>query len=139
MSKPPRSEQWSDLEAEFNNRWLQFAPTAPIPEHNVIGLIPGRKHEVDFLWRESKVIVEMEGATWLGGRGGHTSGKGFEDDCEKYDTLTAMGYRVFRLTRGMIRKDPIRWIALISVLVEPVRVYTNSKWVTWGQWEKEQK
>lgn len=115
-----RRETWSDLEAEFWNRFLQFAPSAPSPEHNVKGVIPNRKHEVDFIWRAQKVIVEMEGGVWLGKKGGHTSGGGYESNCEKYNLLTVAGWRVLRFTRGMIRRDPIGCIALVQSLVDPL-------------------
>jgi len=43
----------------------------------------------------SKIAVEIEGGIWSGGR--HTRGKGFIGDMEKYNTATAMGWKVIRI------------------------------------------
>jgi hypothetical protein len=108
----------SDLESEFLNRWQQFAPASPQPEHDADDIIPGRKHRADFLWRGQRVIVEMQGGAYSRGR--HTRGAGYEGDCEKLNLLVAQGYRVFWLTRGMIRADPIRWVSLVRESVDPL-------------------
>ena len=42
-------------------------------------LIPGRRFRFDFLVGQS-LIAEVEGGTWRGGR--HTTGAGFQKDCE---------------------------------------------------------
>ena len=109
---------WSDAEVEFYRLWQQLAPTAPLPEHDVLGVIPNRRYRADFLWRKTKTIVEIEGGAWTRGR--HTRGPGYEADCEKYNLLTAMGYRVFRFTPGMIQRDPHRWIALVQAFADPI-------------------
>ena len=44
--------------------------------------------------------IEIEGAIWSRGR--HTRGKGFEEDCIKYDTATMMGYRVLRFSTQQV-------------------------------------
>jgi hypothetical protein len=89
-----------------------------MPEHNIGGLIPGRKHEVDFVWHAERVIVETEGGAYTQGR--HTRGAGFESDCEKYNLLTALGYRVFRFTRGMLRRDPIACVNIVRDALDPL-------------------
>lgn len=61
---------------------------------------PTRRWRFDFAWPEQKVAAEVEGGTWTGGR--HTRGSGFEKDCEKYNAATALGWRVFRFTAGMV-------------------------------------
>jgi len=47
-----------------------------------------------------RVAIEIEGAIWSRGR--HTRGKGFEEDCIKYDTATMMGYRVLRFSTQQV-------------------------------------
>jgi len=59
-------------------------------------LFSPRKWRFDFVFCASKVIVEIEGGTFSGGR--HTSGKGFQGDCDKYNYATARGWKVFRFT-----------------------------------------
>ena len=63
-------------------------------------LIPHRRFRFDFLVGQS-LIAEVEGGTWRGGR--HTTGAGFQKDCEKYNLAVEMGYRVLRFTSNMVR------------------------------------
>src|SRR5258706_16217910 len=62
-----------------------------------------RRWRSDFGWDEPlyMLIVEVEGATFANGR--HTRGLGFEADCIKYAEAILMGYRVIRVTGGMVR------------------------------------
>ena len=46
------------------------------------------------------VLVEIEGGAWSAGR--HTRGKGYSDDCLKYSTASAMGFKVFRFTTQQV-------------------------------------
>lgn len=61
---------------------------------------PFRKWRFDFAWPSAYVAAEVEGGTW--GRSRHTSGKGFEKDCEKYNAALCMGWRVLRYTKRMV-------------------------------------
>lgn len=61
---------------------------------------PVRRWKADFAWPDRKLLVEIEGGTWTGGR--HVRGKGFADDCEKYNEAALMGYRVLRFTPNMV-------------------------------------
>jgi very-short-patch-repair endonuclease len=69
----------------------------PVREHR---FHDKRKWRFDFAWPELKLAAEVEGGTWTGGR--HTRGVGFEKDCEKYNSATALGWKVYRFTSGMI-------------------------------------
>jgi len=60
----------------------------------------GRKWRFDFAWPEQMVALEVEGGIWAGGR--HTTGKGFTNDCEKYNHATCMGWKVLRVTADWI-------------------------------------
>lgn len=77
---------------------------------------PTRRWRFDYAMPEHKIAVEVEGGVWTGGR--HTSPKGFLGDMEKYNTATAMGWRILRtipdelvsakmlkMLRGMIGGD----------------------------------
>jgi len=61
-----------------------------------VRLIQGRKWEYDFSHCVYRLIAEIEGAIWVGGR--HVTGVGFEKDAEKYNAATLAGWRVFRFT-----------------------------------------
>jgi hypothetical protein len=69
----------------------------PAPEYR---FDPGRRWRFDLAWPVVRLACECEGATWTGGR--HTTGSGFERDCEKYNQAAIMGWRVLRFTGGMI-------------------------------------
>jgi very-short-patch-repair endonuclease len=55
----------------------------------------------DFAWVDRKIAVEIEGGTWSGGR--HTRGKGFEEDCRKYNAATLHGWQVYRFTSSQVK------------------------------------
>lgn len=59
-----------------------------------------RKWRFDFAHVETKVAVEIEGGVWSGGR--HTRGKGYIEDCTKYNRASELGWTVFRLTPDML-------------------------------------
>jgi len=75
--------------------------------HKIVGYTmeyrfhPTRRWRFDFCWILKGIAVEVEGGTWSGGR--HTTGAGFEKDCEKYNEAMLMGFRIFRFTGAMIR------------------------------------
>jgi len=98
----------SNLERTFDTL-LRIASRNTLPdpekEFSFAGAI-GRKWRFDRAWPAAMVAVELEGGVYTQGR--HTRGAGFESDCEKYNTATAMGWRVFRLTAKMLQKDPTK-------------------------------
>lgn len=55
----------------------------------------------DFLWRKSRVAVEIEGGTWSGGR--HVTGAGYAEDCRKYNAAALAGFMVLRFTTDMLK------------------------------------
>lgn len=72
----------------------------PLPERDV-RWHPTRMWRADFLWREKKLAVEVEGGTWVGGR--HVNGAGFEADMVKYNELVLAGYALLRVSGQMVR------------------------------------
>lgn len=62
---------------------------------------PERKWRFDFANPRQIIAIEIDGGTWTAGR--HTRGKGYERDCEKLNAATALGWRVFRFTTGMVK------------------------------------
>ncbi len=61
---------------------------------------PARRWRFDMLWRDRMIAAEVEGGTWSGGR--HVRGRGYAEDCTKYNEASLMGYRVLRFTRDAI-------------------------------------
>lgn len=102
----------SNLERTFDTLLRQIWQSSYMPEKEFqFAKEIGRKWRFDRAWPEHKVAVELEGGVYTQGR--HTRGAGFETDCEKYNTATAMGWRVFRLTAGMLAADPYKHISQI--------------------------
>jgi very-short-patch-repair endonuclease len=62
---------------------------------------PKRKWRADFHIVGKKILVEVEGGIWSGGR--HTRGKGYIGDMEKYNSATALGYQVYRYSTEQVK------------------------------------
>lgn len=70
---------------------------------------PARKWRADFAWPEKKVLLEIEGGIYASGA--HTRGKGFEEDCEKYNNAVLLGWRVIRVTGNQVKSGAaLVWI-----------------------------
>lgn len=59
-----------------------------------------RKWRFDFAIPERMIAIEVEGGVMNGGR--HTRPIGFLNDCIKYNTATAMGWKVYRFPTSAI-------------------------------------
>lgn len=68
--------------------------------------IEGRKFRFDCANPTLKIAVEIEGAVWMGNKGGHTSGIGYEKDMTKYNLATLEGWRVLRYSPSTLKKNP---------------------------------
>lgn len=62
---------------------------------------PQRKWRADFHIMGKKILVEVEGGVWSGGR--HTRGKGYIGDMEKYNAAVVMGYQVLRFSTDQVK------------------------------------
>ena len=62
---------------------------------------PKRKWKADFHLIGKKILVEVEGGIWSGGR--HTRAKGYIGDMEKYNAATMMGYQVIRFSTEQVK------------------------------------
>ena len=104
----------SDLEEAFA---LQLrAAGLPRPEREyrfareVVGNAPGVRKRLraaglkdwrwDFAWPDQKLAVECEGGVYSRGR--HVRGRGFEEDCRKYNAAVTLGWRLLRFTARMV-------------------------------------
>jgi very-short-patch-repair endonuclease len=66
----------------------------PVPETEY-RFYSKRQWRADFAWPDKKLILEVEGGAWTGGR--HTRGSGYIKDLEKYNTMAMLGYRLIRV------------------------------------------
>jgi very-short-patch-repair endonuclease len=65
-------------------------------------------HEVDLLWREHRLIVEIDGYAFHGHR------KAFERDRRRDAALLAAGYRVMRITWRQLTEEPLALVANLA-------------------------
>lgn len=87
------------------------AHALPRPEVNVI--VGG--HEVDFLWRDAKLVVETDGHR------AHGTRVAFERDRVRDAHLTTLGYRVVRLTCRRLTRSPNEVAGTIRTLLAAPR------------------
>jgi len=57
---------------------------------------PPRRWKFDYMLKDGRTAIEIEGAIWSAGR--HTRGAGYQADLEKYNEATKMGFRVYRFS-----------------------------------------
>jgi hypothetical protein len=80
---------------------------APVPQYR---FARPRRWAFDWAYPDRKVAMEFEGGIWSKGR--HVRGRGYENDCRKYNEAAIMGWCVIRVTRRMVESG--EW--LLSVL-----------------------
>lgn len=56
---------------------------------------PPRRWRFDLCWVDRQVAVEIHGGVWI--QGGHTRGKGFLDDREKFGEAVKRGWKVLEV------------------------------------------
>src|SRR5204863_6405115 len=83
--------------SELEERFLALAAEAGLPRPEVNAMVAG--HEVDFLWRDQRLIVETDGAAT------HLTPTAFEEDRRRDAALQVAGFRVVRFTSRQITDD----------------------------------
>jgi very-short-patch-repair endonuclease len=78
------------------------------PRSNAIVELDGNRLEVDFVWDEARLVVEMDGAAT------HGTPTAFRRDRWRDQLLVAAGYRVIRVTWDQMRDEPDAVIARIT-------------------------
>jgi very-short-patch-repair endonuclease len=86
-----------ELEARFGALLAQT--DLPQPRRNVHVAVSGRFFEVDCLWADERLIVELDG------RAAHGTKRAFERDRERDRLLVAEGWRVVRVTWRQLMED----------------------------------
>jgi len=80
----------------------------PVPEREG-RLIPGRRFRCDLYWPANRLVVEVDGGTFVQGR--HSRGAGQAADAEKGNLLVLLGWRVLHVTTPHVRTgQAARWI-----------------------------
>lgn len=98
--KQLRKAQQESLKATFETLWRQLDGPELETEYR---FWPGRKWAIDFFHRDAKIGIEVEGGVHVGGR--HVRGVGYTNDCIKYNCVTRLGIRLFRLTSDMLTQQ----------------------------------
>jgi Transcriptional regulator, AbiEi antitoxin len=86
----------------FEDAFLAFIDRygLPRPETNVWLQVGKRSYEIDCLWREKHLVVELDG------RGAHDTARAFENDREKDRRLRVAGWDPIRVTWRMLEEQP---------------------------------
>ena len=87
---------------ELEERMLSLCHRSRLPTPEVNATIDG--YEVDFLWRDQRLIVETDG--WQA----HGTRSAFESDRRRDADLLAGGWRVLRISYARLETEP-EWVA----------------------------
>jgi very-short-patch-repair endonuclease len=100
----------SPIEIDFRN-FVERHPLPPI-ELNVRVAVGDRFYEVDAVWREQRVIVELDARSTHGGAA-------FDEDRSRDRHLTARGWRVIRVTPAQLAQPEELLADLLLLLALP--------------------
>lgn len=105
--RPRAAPTWNQLEERF----LALVSAADLPEPEIqtyLDLHDGEPMiQPDFLWREEKLIVELDGWGFHGGRAQ------FERDRRRDQRAAAAGFRTVRVTWDQLSGEPARLISTL--------------------------
>lgn len=97
--------------SEAEERFLTTVRDGQLPEPEANQRICGL--EVDFLWRDRRLVVEIDGFAF------HSSRQAFERDRDRDAILLAAGYRVMRLTWRKLVDQPGATLARLAAALGP--------------------
>lgn len=118
-------EDWINGQKARDNSKMKSTPSnelyvqlkaLKIPFETEYKFHPDRKWRFDYAIIQAKIAIEVHGGVYTQGR--HTRGKGFENDREKINTATILGWRVLEVTPEQIRNG--KAIEFLSKLMETV-------------------
>jgi very-short-patch-repair endonuclease len=104
-----RDEAPALTRSEAEERLLELVRGAGLPAPVTNVRVGG--YEVDALWRDRRLIVEVDGFAF------HSTRAAFERDRRRDADLQALGYRVLRLTWRALQRDRDRVIAQLAQLL----------------------
>ena len=102
---------------EFEAKLARELKTLRIKFEQEFYFHPERKWRADFHLIDKKILVEIEGGIWSGGR--HTRGKGYIGDMEKYNAATMIGFQVIRFSTDQVKSGHA--IQQIEMMVGEIR------------------
>lgn len=105
----------SNREIHFLRLWRLVPRVEPVTEHR---FHPVRKWRFDFAWPNQRVAVEIHGGTFSRGKSGHTSGTGVQNDCEKMNAATVLGWRVLQYTSVDLNRRPLQVVEEVQSVLE---------------------
>jgi very-short-patch-repair endonuclease len=129
----------SRLEAQFAHTWGKAYPSLPfsrevsIPpweawavERKALGLAKVRRAYVaDFAWPDARVVVEVQGGTWV--KSGHSTGGGIQRDAIKQVTAAVGGWLVLPLTAQMVGEHSGIWLPRVAAVIRQRRAVADSE------------
>jgi very-short-patch-repair endonuclease len=92
--------------SEAERTLLELIRRAGLPEPETNARIAG--YEVDFVWRERKLVVEVDGYAF------HSMRSSFERDRRRDAELTRKGWRVIRITWRQLTEEPVAVAATLA-------------------------
>lgn len=90
-------------ESELEQLFIQVATRFALPPFERQVVLPGRDQmpgRVDFIWRDARLIVEVDGRRW------HARFADFDRDHRRDLYWLSLGYRTARITWSMLMHDP---------------------------------
>lgn len=84
--------------SDFERDFLDLCKRAGVPRPTVNAPVEG--HEVDMLWSQPRLIVELDSF------GHHGTRAAFERDRERDAVLQLAGYRILRITHRRLKREP---------------------------------
>lgn len=101
----PSKRKSSELEERFARLWDASGGAPLLREYR---FDKSRRWRADFASESARVLIEVEGGVWRGGR--HTNPQGFINDAEKYLAATLQGWSVIRLVGEQLNPATLRQV-----------------------------
>jgi very-short-patch-repair endonuclease len=101
------------LQSTLEETFRELIRNSDLPDYEANAIVDGEC--VDALWRNERVIVELDGYTF------HKSRAQFEADRRRDAKLTVAGYRILRLTQQRLQHEPEAVLAEIRALLSAGR------------------
>jgi very-short-patch-repair endonuclease len=98
--------------SEAERRMLAIVRRAGLPEPEVNATLHG--YEVDFLWREQRVVVEVDSYRF------HSDPIAFQRDRDRSNDLQLRGYTILRVTWHDLSQRPAIVAARLRRILQPV-------------------
>ena len=113
----------SQLEETFFSTWALFSNSlglqgAPL-EAQVALNAPASRHVWDYVFREQRIVIEIQGGTWLPGRTAHSGGTGATKDAKKCNLAALLGYTTLFATSDML--NPTHIVEFLQVVAEVLK------------------